>query len=218
MGLFKGIKNNYKKSEAAVVVQNLLEIQSKNGMFDLDPAATATRLVELVWTSSPHLFDGRFGQRPHKLSVAAAAFANGIDVLDANSLNRHIFALCLGTILNELEVNGKLYPFSSLDRELLGAASQILVEFSDVIARSPLGQEVSELITNHEHDTWEQWYDVYKKEAGKQNPGLEPDENGMSLIDFMEDEPLRRAFRDGMDPRSLGRQFADQFDITKMGM
>lgn len=71
MGLFGGIKNTYKKSEAAVVVQNLLEMQVKAGMVDLDPASTATKLIDAVWTDSPHMFDGRFGQRPHKISAAS---------------------------------------------------------------------------------------------------------------------------------------------------
>ena len=47
MGLFSGIKSRYKKSEAAVVVQKLLEHQANVGMCDLDPRKTANKLVEL---------------------------------------------------------------------------------------------------------------------------------------------------------------------------
>ena len=57
----------------------------------------------------------------------------------------------------------------------------------------------------------------YKVAAGKQNPVLAPDENGFSLIDIMDDEPTKRAFRDGVNPENLGKMFAEQFDITKMG-
>jgi len=68
-----------------------------------------------------------------------------------------------------------------------------------------------------EYSTYENWYMAYKKAAGEANPQLEVDEEGKSLIDFMEDEPTRRAFRDGIDPKQLGKMFADQFDITEFG-
>lgn len=58
MRLFGGVKDTYRKSEAAVVVQNLLETQQKGGLFDSDPASSATTLVDAVWTKTPHLFDG----------------------------------------------------------------------------------------------------------------------------------------------------------------
>ena len=81
MALFRGIKSTYKKSEAAVVVQNLLEHQAKAGLFNLDPASIATKLVAAAWKQKPDVFDGLFGQRPHKITVAAFAFANGMYLL-----------------------------------------------------------------------------------------------------------------------------------------
>jgi len=78
MGPFNGIKDTYKKSEAAVVVQNLLEIQVKAGYVSLHPANFATLLVDYVWSESPAIFGGKFGQRPFKISVSAAAFSHGI--------------------------------------------------------------------------------------------------------------------------------------------
>lgn len=95
MRLFGGIKDTYKKSEAAVVVQNLLEMQQKSGLFDSDPASSATSLVDAVWTKNPHIFDGRFGQRPHKISLAASAFSNAIEVLEVGNPNSDCFTMCL---------------------------------------------------------------------------------------------------------------------------
>ena len=41
-------------------------------------------------------------------------------------------------------------------------------------------------------------------------------EKGFSLIDILEDEPLRRAFRDKVEPQKLGMEFAQDFDISKI--
>jgi len=54
--------------------------------------------------------------------------------------------------------------------------------------------------------------------CGQLNHGLKADAQGASLLDFMEDEPLRRAFRDGVDPVMLATTFVAQFDITKFGI
>ena len=216
MRLFGGIKDTFKKSEAAVIVQNLLEMQQKSGLFDNDPASSATTLVDAVWTKNPHLFDGRFGQRLHKISLAASAFSNAIDVLEVGNPNSNCFAMCLGNILNEVSVNGKLYPLNNLDMDLLDTAAKTFTRISEEFAASPLGQEIDNF-KNQNEDGWDEWFDRYKVAAGKQNPVLAPDEKGFSLIDVMDHEPTKRAFRDGVNPENLGKMFAEQFDITKMG-
>ncbi|WP_347140959.1 hypothetical protein [Paracoccus sp. SSK6] len=217
MGLFRSVKNTFKKSEAAVVVQNLLEIQSKIGMLDINPATTANQLINAVWSESPHLFDGRFGQRPHKLSIAAVAFARAISRLSDDDPLTLSFMMALGKIMNEVSVNGRLYPFNSVDEQLLDKALGVFTSVSNRFEQSPLGQEVNHLLS-HGKLTWEEWISQYKDEAGKHNPGLATNEKGFSLIDMMDDEPLRRAFRDGIEPKGLGRKFALQFDPLKMGM
>lgn len=65
--------------------------------------------------------------------------------------------------------------------------------------------------------TWDDWFAAFKDEAGKHNPALAPDEMGLSLIDLMDDEPLRRAFGAEIEPRNHGKDFANQWDIMKMG-
>jgi hypothetical protein len=217
MGLFSGIKSTYKKSEAAVVVQNLLEHQANVGLFDLDPAKLANKLVEIVWDSKPDVFDGKFGQRPHKITVAASALANGIELFDDGDLNRNALVLSLGNILSELETNGRLYPLNSLDHQLIEASMSIFAEIAQEFSESPLAGEIDEFMSASEYSTWEDWFQAFKVAAGKENPQLEPNEDGNSLIDFMEHEPLKRAYKDGVDPKSLARDFAAQFDITTFG-
>ncbi|HET6913708.1 MAG TPA: hypothetical protein VFH71_10275 [Rhodanobacteraceae bacterium] len=119
MGLFSGIKDTFKMSEAAVVVQNLLEHQAKCGLFDLSPAAYATELVGKVWQGKPDVFGGKFGQRPHKISTAAVALGFGYSRMREDDLNRNAVLLALGMLLAEVERNGNLYPLNSLDHQLL---------------------------------------------------------------------------------------------------
>lgn len=217
MGLFRSVKNTYKKSEAAVVVQNLLEIQANTGMLDIDPATAANQLVRSVWSESPHLFDGRFGQRPHKLSIAAVAFSRAITHLSDDDPLILSFMMALGKIMGEVSANGRLYPFNSVDEQLLDKALGVFTSVSKQFEQSPLGQEINHLLSQ-EKLTWEEWISQYKDEAGKHNLGLATNEKGFSLIDMMDDEPLRRAFRDGVEPKDLGRKFALQFDPLKMGI
>ncbi|WP_157056354.1 hypothetical protein [Pseudorhodobacter aquimaris] len=105
---------------------------------------------------------------------------------------------------------------NNLDMDLLDTASKTFTRISEEFAASPLGQEIDNLMNQNE-DGWDEWFDRYKVAAGKQNPVLAPDEKGFSLIDIMDDEPTKRAFRDGVNPENLGKMFAEQFDITKMG-
>lgn len=217
MGLFGAIKSTYKKSEAAVVVQNLLEHQAKVCGFDLDPATLANKLVELVWNSKPDVFDGKFGQRPHKITVAASALANGILLLEDN-VNRDALVLSLGNILTEIQTNGRLYPLNSLDHQLLEGTASVFSEIAQKFSRSSLGRELDELAGASSYSTWDEWYGAFKVAAGQSNPQLKSNEQGASLIDLMEDKPLRTAFRDGVDPKSLAEEFAAHFDMTTFGI
>ncbi|WP_024929238.1 hypothetical protein [Methylophilus sp. OH31] len=133
MGIFSGIKNTYKKSEAAVVVQNLLEHQARAGLFDQDPAATATQMIECAWKEFPDIFNGKFGQRPHKISVAAFAFANLIVRFNDNEITnvRAAVIFSLGNILSELEVNSRLYPLNSLDHYLIENSTDVYLKSTE---------------------------------------------------------------------------------------
>ena len=67
---------------------------------------------------------------------------------------------------------------------------------------------------NHIYSSFEEWYIVFKKSAAKANNELSLNHDGSSLIDFMDKTPLKRAFRDGINPASLGIEFASQFDFS----
>lgn len=155
MRLFKGIKDNYKKSEAAVIAQNLLTIFHKNHMFSGDPAQVANKLVGNIWDEIPHILNGESGARPHKFTVAALAFANSIKMDDARlpTSDSHIYALCIGKIISEIAENGQKYPLSMLDHNLLEKSTEAYIEFTETHSSTPLAKEVSKLLEGSERGT-----------------------------------------------------------------
>lgn len=154
MRLFKVIKDTYKKSEAAVIAQNLLTIFSKNHMFSGDPAQVANRIIGEVWGEIPNILNGESGARPHKFTVAALAFANAIKMSDARfpSSDSHIYALCIGKIMMEIEENGHKYPLSMLDHNLLARSTEAYIEFTESSSSTPLARDVSKILEKSEPD------------------------------------------------------------------
>lgn len=131
MGLFGGIKDTYRKSEAAVVVQNLLETQVNSGLFEMDPARFANKLVQVTWDSKPEIFNGKLGQRPDKVTTAAMSLLTGITLMGKDDLNRNALMLCLGNLLAEIERNASLYSFNKIDEKLLSNAAHAFSEISE---------------------------------------------------------------------------------------
>jgi len=68
---------------------------------------------------------------------------------------------------------------------------------------------------SYKYNSWEEWYHIFKISASHFNIQLTIDDSGFSFLDFMEHEPLKRAYQDGVDPELLAKSFAVQFDITK---
>ncbi len=228
MGLFGSVKSNWKKSEAATVVQNLLEHQAKYGFFTSDPAKTATLLIAKVWDSKPDIFNGKFGQRPHKLSVAAIALSSAVDNLSPQNDDYSSLVIALGNLLQEWETNGTLYPLNSIDNELLKTSLQTFIEVSNNQGTDSeeMSKDISSVNNNREegivyqenfkYTNFEDWMQIYKDSAASVNNALKPSD-GLYLIDLMEEEPLRRAFDDKVDPKTLGVHFGENFDIMSMG-
>lgn len=131
--MFSAIKSTFKKSEAAVVVQNLLEEHRARGACEGDPASIATRLVGLVWDQKPDLFGGKFGQRPHKLSVAAIALAQGLPGFAYNRDMQLACLLSLGTILSQLDVNAQFYKLNGIDGALIREAMIDYAAFGETL-------------------------------------------------------------------------------------
>ena len=61
--------------------------------------------------------------------------------------------------------------------------------------------------------TWEQWFGLFKLEAGRVNPMLAVNALGNSVLDFMDKTPLREAHRRNICPRTYARLSAKHFEI-----
>jgi hypothetical protein len=148
MVFFKAITDNFKKAEAAVIVQNLLSNAAKIGMYDGDPAKSATRLVDRLWDSNSALFSGKQGHRPHKLTIASAAFASAIELGDAELAltDSHVFALCLSQILQELHGGKHDAQMSGVDMAILKPCITLFEEFSSASNESPLSKEIDSIL------------------------------------------------------------------------
>ena len=129
MGLFDRFKNAGAQAAAAVVIQNLLtNYKQINPLFDADISASGNLFVQDVWDLKPDIYEGKFGQRPHKLAIVASALACALTRIPRSSKNRNGPLWALTQVLEEYEVNGRLYPYSSMDHQLFEEAKQVLEE------------------------------------------------------------------------------------------
>ena len=233
MGLFSGIRSNFKKSEAAVVLQNLLSHQAKTGLFEKDPAESATILISNVWNAKPDIFNGKFGKRPHKLSTAAAALSREIAGMNVDHPDFASFQICLGDILREYDTNGGLYPLSNIDHSLLKVALETFISKSEQFEsdNSSFLNEMKEMELSKEQNipsqgivymetqkyvTFEDWLTTYHQAAMDVNESLKPND-GLSLLDLLDNKPLVQAYEDLVDPIFLGEHFGKNFNPLDIG-
>jgi hypothetical protein len=134
VGLFSSVKDNIKKSEAAVVIQILLEKHQKNFGLNASPAAVANKLIETTWNSAPELFNGKkTGARPHKVTIAAYALAcaaHGAYEKGASEEVEMALSMCLGKILSAIESSPEKFKFTDIDGRMLALAQEIFVRIS----------------------------------------------------------------------------------------
>ena len=120
--MFGAVKQMFQFSAAAVVAQNLLEQQCATGLFHIDPKALSNRLVALTFGEKPDLINGKKGPKPHKISMAAVALAQGMREFDRHSDEYMACFLSIGAILMEMEANGGSYPLTGKDAKFLELA------------------------------------------------------------------------------------------------
>lgn len=136
MAIFDNVRNNWRKAEAATVVQQLLENHRTFGFVGRNAARYANALIGLAWQQSSRMYDGSRGVVPHKVAVAASALAHGAKAAigrDPRDPEAYVLVVCLGQILQDVEQHDYLYTFNRLDEHLLGSATQSFSEVRDVI-------------------------------------------------------------------------------------
>jgi len=212
MGLFRAVKSTWEKSKAATTVQNCLEVQAKAGILEYPPAELANKLVAAIWDEKPDIFNGKFGQRPHTIAVAAAALANGADLIGESNSSRNALLLSLGNILSEAETNGSLYPFSSMDYTLLDAAMNTFTEAMEDFESSPLAKELDAFVQGGSPlaDT--------NSPSGNEKRQQE-DKNKLQgdLISFLTGSFVTQIFVWGLESKDVESRFLDNWSLGYVG-
>ena len=130
--------------------------------------------------------------------------------------------------MNSLEGSGSdvksfVKTHSDNSRRILSLAksdySEIAEMLSIIESKHGLGLEEQRPVSNqdHSHSTFSGWLVEFKEKCGMYKSGLKPSKDGTSLIDFVDQAPLKRAFRDGVSPDTLAKEFAPRFDPTTFG-
>jgi len=132
------IRNNWYKAKAAVVVQNLLTESANLGLLESDPGQLANRLVSEVWEQTPDVFSGKFGVRPHKISIACAALSNGVDQEIGLDRDQQALRMALITVMTEIQTNGCFYELKRIDETLINACAPILDTIQEELNADPL--------------------------------------------------------------------------------
>ena len=206
MGFFSGFKGSSERGQAQDVIKGLIDQQLRFFATKVDSAAFAKELVSRILKARPDWFDGPGGERPKTL-LAAVALANGVYCTDKGSANRKMLARCTSIILADLEANGYT---SGMDEVALHMIEEAAAENASETATEDAGSLPSK---GFPYKTFEAWFTVFKKGAAETNSKLKIDDKDGSLVDFMDHAPLKLAYRDMIEPRSLGRSFGEQWTM-----
>lgn len=129
MTLFFGIRSVARKSHAAVLVQNLLEMSAKHTDLGAQPADIANKIVGLVWDRNPQWF-GPNRPLPNKFILAACALSFGVNAM-AQQGNRGVelaMIFCLAEVIKEVTMQQEFnhLQLSVLDEHLLEMVTEHL--------------------------------------------------------------------------------------------
>ena len=124
MGFFSKLLGRDLKSNSINIVMNLLQHQVEHGLMDANPRQVAIELINNVWSKSPDIFEGRFGQLPFKLTVAIYSLVKGYELYPQGGTKMAIL-MSIRNVYDEIQVNGNKYPLNGLDRELLKEVDMI---------------------------------------------------------------------------------------------
>jgi len=124
--MFGRFKNAWLQAKASTLIQNALkEYKNLNPLFSADIEKSGFVFVKNVWDDRPDVFEGKFGQKPHKIVVATRALAKATQEITDESRNKLGVVWAFAYFLEEIEVNGRLYPFNSLDWQLIEESKEV---------------------------------------------------------------------------------------------
>ena len=126
-GKFQGM---LKLNASSNVVKEALR-NTSIGSAEFDVETLASRLVAMLYSTKPELFDGKMGKRPHSVPTAVASLAQGLRERPAGfneSIDASMF-LALGSLLLSASANSKAYGFSNYDVPLLKLGEEVYLEY-----------------------------------------------------------------------------------------
>lgn len=124
--MLRGIRNNWQKSKAAVLVETAFSRSPVPFILPQGQHKFANLLVETVWSEDACSFDGSDGARPHPIAVAAIALTQGLsDYIESRVVHGTCFA-ALHETLAEIDRNRNSYPFIAKDFAIIQLAKDSL--------------------------------------------------------------------------------------------
>lgn len=132
--MFGKFKSVMKLSAASNIIKEALRDVSV-GTPNFDVETLASRLVAVLYSTKPDLFDGKMGQLPHPLATAAAALAQGLQERPQGfdeGVDASMF-LALGSLLMSASANSKAYKFGGYDVPLLKLAEGVYLKHEEMI-------------------------------------------------------------------------------------
>lgn len=99
-----------------------------------------------------------------------------------------------------------------------GKAPEGVIETGASVAAKPATQFASEpentfAAKKSGQPSWDSWYAKFKQVASAGNQRLQLRGSDENIIDLMDHQPLRNAYKLGLDADQLGEQFAKDFDV-----
>lgn len=126
--MLRGIRNNWHKSKAAVLVETAFARSAVPFILPEGKDSFANALVERLWSNDPGVFDGSEGPRPHPITIAAAALAQAvIDHIGKRVVHSTCLA-ALAAITEEIQANRYAYSLNGADLILIDLAERALAD------------------------------------------------------------------------------------------
>lgn len=125
MDLLQARSANPQREQATAAIERLLALQAAHGLLDDSPRLLAERMISRAWTQKNALLEGRTGEPPHELSIAAIALAVGAQQAaeHGHGALQGNYLLALGHILDEATQPRRQCDFHDTDRSLLDLAA-----------------------------------------------------------------------------------------------
>lgn len=137
------IIGNFKKSNASLIVENLLKLQKVELDIKFNAETLSIDLINDLWTKEQTIFKNRYFKWPNKLSLCVAALAYGVENYSYNGKKRQALIGALFVALVEVEDNHSELLGRSLDKHLISFALKVGADKNNKVTDLGLWQEIA---------------------------------------------------------------------------